>query len=175
MIAASESSDTAGTYTITSSASAASNYTKVSSDDTSVFTDTRADTSAYSSSGIPETLDQPTTVTNYYLHRRNGSDLTPTRTPVSIDGSNNIQVFSTSTLADLLGNWLRYTAAHDTNGNKITYSVGTSGSGNARGTNMLDTRLNGSGNYQTLQVGSDYRAQEFPNGSAVTILSLIHI
>ena len=164
-----ESSDTAGTYTVTTSATAASNYTKVSADDTPIFTDTRADTSAYSAAGIPETLDQPTTVTNYYLHRRNGSDLTPTRTPVSIDGSNNIQVFSTSTLADLLGDWLRYTAAHDTNGNKITYSVGTSGSGNARGTNMLDTKLNGSGNYQTLQVGDDYRSQEFPNGSPVTI------
>ena len=164
-----ESSDTAGTYTVTTSATAASNYTKVSADDTPIFTDTRADTSAYSAAGIPETLDQPTTVTNYYLHRRNGSDLTPTRTPVSIDGSNNIQVFSTSTLADLLGDWLRYTAAHDTNGNKITYSVGTSGSGNARGTNMLDTKLNGSGNYQTLQSGDDYRSQEFPNGSPVTI------
>ncbi len=169
MIAASESSDTAGTYTITSSASAATNYTKVSGSDVAVFTDTRADTSAYSAAGIPETLDQPTTVTNYYLHRRNGADLTPTRTPVFIDGSNNIQVFSTSTLADLLGDWLRYTAAHDTNGNKITYSVGTSGSGNARGTNMLDTKLNGSGNYQTLQVGDDYRSQEFPNGSPTTI------
>ena len=66
MVAASESSDTAGTYTITSSASAPSNYTKVSSDDTAVFTDTRADTSAYSAAGIPETLDQPTTITNYY-------------------------------------------------------------------------------------------------------------
>ena len=169
MIAASESSDTAGTYTITSSATAASNYTKVSASDVAVFTDTRADTSAYSSSGIPETLDQPTTVTNYYLHRRDGSDVTPDRTPVLIDGSNNIQEFSTSTLADLLGDWLRYTAAHDTNGNKITYSVGTSGSGNARGTNMLDTKLNGSGNYQTLQVGDDYRSQEFPNGSPTTI------
>ena len=169
LIVASESSDTGGTYTITSSASAASNYTKVSSDDTAVFTDTRADTSAYSAAGIPETLDQPTTITNYYLHRRDGSDLTPNRTPVLIDSSNNIQEFSTSTLADLLGNWLRYTAAHDTNGNKITYSVGTSGSGNARGTNMLDTKLNGSGNYQTLQVGDDFRSQEFPNGSPATI------
>ena len=159
---------TNGTFTIAESASV-TNYTEVSGSNTVIFSDTRADTSAYSAAGIPETLDQPTTITNYYLHRRDGSNLTPSRTPVLIDGSNNIQQFSTSTLADLLGNWLRYTAAHDTNGNKITYSVGTSGSGNARGTNMLDTRLNGSGNYQTLQVGSDYRAQEFPNGSAVTI------
>jgi hypothetical protein len=35
---------------------------------------------------------------------------------------------------------------------------------------MGDTRLNGSGNYQTRFVNAnDYRAQEFPNGSATTI------
>ena len=33
---------------------------------------------------------------------------------------------------------------------------------------MVDTRLNGSGNYQTRQVGDDYRAQEFPNGTPTT-------
>ena len=166
-----ESSDTAGTYTVTTSATAASNYTKVSADDTPIFTDTRADTSAYSAAGIPETLDQPTTVTNYYLHRRNGSDLTPTRTPVSIDGSNNIQVFSTSTLADLLGDWLRYTAAHDTSGYKLSYNIGTSGSGSVRGSTMTDTKLDGAGLFAQLQVNiDDYRSQEFPNGTAQNII-----
>ena len=33
---------------------------------------------------------------------------------------------------------------------------------------MADTKLDGSGNYQTRQVGDDYRSQEFPNGSATT-------
>jgi len=34
---------------------------------------------------------------------------------------------------------------------------------------MGDTILNGSGNYQTREVNTDdYRAQEFPDGSAVT-------
>jgi len=34
---------------------------------------------------------------------------------------------------------------------------------------MADTKLNGSGDYQTRQPGlDDYRAQEFPNGSATT-------
>jgi hypothetical protein len=34
---------------------------------------------------------------------------------------------------------------------------------------MGDTILNGSGNYQTREVNADdYRAQEFPDGSAVT-------
>ena len=35
---------------------------------------------------------------------------------------------------------------------------------------MTDTRLDGSGNYQTRFVNAnDYRAQEFPNGTATTI------
>ena len=34
---------------------------------------------------------------------------------------------------------------------------------------MTDTILNGSGNYQQYEANAnDYRAQEFPNGSAVT-------
>ena len=35
---------------------------------------------------------------------------------------------------------------------------------------MVDTRLDGSGNYQTRFVNADdYRAQEFPNGNPQTI------
>ena len=50
------------------------------------------------------------------------------------------------------------------------YNVGSSGSGNTRGSGMADTRLNGSGNYQTRQINTDdYRAQEFPDGTATTI------
>jgi len=38
------------------------------------------------------------------------------------------------------------------------------------GTTMTDTRLEGSGNYQTRLAGDDdYRAQEFPDGSNVII------
>ena len=33
---------------------------------------------------------------------------------------------------------------------------------------MSDTRLNGTGNYQTRQVSDDYRAQEFPDGASTT-------
>ena len=52
-------------------------------------------------------------------------------------------------------------------GYRISYNI--NGSGNNRGTAMTDTILNGSGNYQTRQVNTDdYRAQEFPNGTAVT-------
>ena len=69
MIASADSDNTAKSFTITNSSTAATGYTNVST--TAVFTDTRADTSAYSAAGIPETLDQPSTITNYYLHQKN--------------------------------------------------------------------------------------------------------
>ena len=166
LISGTESTSTAGTYTITNSSTAATNYTNVST--TAVFTDTRADTSAYSAAGIPETLDQPTTVTNYYVHRRDAAANTPSRMPLVIAGSNVLQQMSTSTIDDFLGDWLRYTAGHSGDGYKVVYTAATSG-GNTRGTAMVDTKLDGAGNYQTLQSGDDYRSQEFPNGSVGTI------
>ena len=78
-----------GTYQISTSTSVTGN-TLVSS--TAVFTDTRANASAYTASGIPETLDQPTTITNYYLHKIDGSNTTYT-SPMFIEGSNDITSF----------------------------------------------------------------------------------
>ena len=170
LIAASESDTTAGTFTVTTSATAATGYTNISTD--AIFTDTRADTSAYAASGIPETLDQPTTVTNYFLHRRNqGSDgFGSLATPLIIADSGQTLTAQTTeaVIEGLFLEWIRETASESTDGYKIVYSMATSG-GNTRGTAMVDTRLNGSGNYQTRQVGDDYRSQEFPNGSAATI------
>ena len=54
-------------------------------------------------------------------------------------------------LTTVIGDWLRYTAANSTDGYKITYATATSG-GNTRGTAMVDTKLDGAGNYQTRQV-----------------------
>ena len=168
MITAAESANTAGTYTITDAASAASGYTKVSGDDTPVFINTIADVSLFTAAGIPETLDQPATVTSYYLHRRNGTTSTPSRLPLVIDGDNNLQQMGTSSIDSIIGNWLRKTAAHSSDGYKITYDANTSG-GATRGTAMVNTKLDGAGNYLTLQVSDDYRSQEMPNGSAATI------
>ena len=165
LIAGTESNDTGGTYSITTSSTAATGYTNVST--TAVFVDTRANTSLYTSGGIPETLDQPQTITSYFLHRRNGADSTPSRNLLLINGDNDLQEGATATMKTLIGNWIRYDAAN-TSGQKITYTMATSG-GNTRGTAMVDTRLNGAGNYQTRQVGDDCRSQEFPNGSAATI------
>ena len=165
MIASSESNNTGGTYTVTTSSSAASGYTNVST--TAIFTDTRADVGAYSSAGIPETLDQPTTITNYFLHRRDGADSTPSRNLLLIDGDANLIEGATATMKSLIGNWIRFDTAN-TSGQKIVYTMATSG-GATRGTAIVDTRLNGNGNYTRRQVGDDYRSQEFPDGSAATI------
>jgi len=158
----------AGTYHI-NTATSVTGSTEVSGANTAVFANTQADTSAYSSGGIGETLDQPTTLSSFYLHKLTGSDTSYT-SPILIDGSSNLQEYPTATFNSLLQEWIRYTAVSSSDGYSISYNVGASGSGNTRGSGMADTRLNGSGNYQTRFVNTDdYRAQEFPNGTATTI------
>ena len=149
-----------GTYHITTSSSGAVSVT-------AVFANTQADTSLYTAGGIGETLDQPTTLTSYYLHQLAGSDTSYTL-PLFVTGSNMLQSFPEATFESLIQEWIRYTAVSSTDGYSISYNI--NGSGNNRGSGMADTRLNGSGNYQTRFVNTDdYRAQEFPNGTATTI------
>ena len=158
----------AGTYHINTSSNVTGS-TEVSASATAVYADTRADTSAYTAGGITETLDQPTTINNYYLHRINGSDNTFVE-PVFIDSGDNLKEYLEADFESLMQEWIRYTAVSSSDGYSISYNIGTSGSGNTRGSGMADTRLNGSGNYQTRQINTDdYRAQEFPNGSPTTI------
>ena len=88
---------------------------------------------------------------------------------IYINAQNNLQEFAPNDFKSLLQGWIRKTAADSTDGYKITYNLGTSGSGNIRGSGMSDTRLNGTGNYQTRQVSDDYRAQEFPDGTPTSI------
>lgn len=162
--AATTTSQQAGTHFI-SSATSVTGSTRVSA--TPIFTDTRANAAAYTAGGIGETQDQPTTITNYYLYTVNGSDTSYTA-PFFINGSNNLQVFAEATFESLIQEWIRYTAASSTDGYAISYNLGTSGSGNERGSGMADTKLNSS-TYATRFVNAnDYRTQEFPSGSAVT-------
>ena len=102
------------------------------------------------------------------MHKINGSDNSYT-SPMFVNASNNIQEYDTSTWESLVQEWIRHTAASSSDGYRLTYSLGSSGSGNTRGTAIVNTILNGTGNYQTHQVdGDDYRAQEFPNGTPTT-------
>lgn len=146
-------------YTIRTSTSL-SGYSSVSS--TPIFSDTRANVGAYTSGGIPETRDQPTTINNYYLLKRSFTTHSIT-SPVYLTGGN-IRTYSDSDAATLMREMIRHMAA-EVSGRRIRFSW--NGSGTTSGT-AVDTKLNGSGNYQTRQVGDDYRSQEFPNGSAVT-------
>ena len=156
--------DQAGTYHISTSSSV-SGSTLISS--TPVFSDTGANTSAYTAGSIPETQDQPTTLTNYYLQRIDGTNTSFT-SPVFVRSDDQLQIYPTATFQSLLQEWIRYTAASSSDGYAISYNI--NGSGNNRGSGMVDQRLNGSGNYQIRFVNAnDYRAQEFPNGTLTTI------
>ena len=157
----------AGTYFISTSNSASYPTQLVSA--TPVYTDTRADTSAYTAGGIGETLDQPTNITQYYLHKNIRTSETLTY-PLKIRSDNDLQVYPNSDFDAMIENLMVYTALASTDGYTIRYELGTSTSNFSKGTGIADTRLNGSGNYQTRFVhADDYRAQEFPDGSPTTI------
>ena len=163
LVSASLGTDQSGTYHINTSNNV-SGSTLVSS--TPVFVNTQADLTAYDPTTIGDhALDNPTTVQNYYLHRIDGNNQS-TKTPLYITAGNDIREYATADWNTLIGNALKYTAGNSADGYKINYSYS---SGTNRGSGMADTILTGSGNYQTRQVGGDdYRAQEFPNGSAST-------
>lgn len=168
LIAASESDDTGGTFTMHTTTSQ-TNYTCLSSQ--AVFLDTKANIGGYAAGNIGGSgsiQDVSTNVQAYYLHRRNqGSKPTYVR-PMFLTASWNLQTFADVTFEGLLEEWIRETASESSDGYQITYNV--NGSGNNRGTGMVNTGLSStSGNYQTRQVGDDYRAQEFPSGSQTTL------
>ena len=151
-------------YKIHTSTSVPSGYTLVSS--TPVFSDTRANVGAYTAGGIGETRDQPTTISNYYLHKKTGSLAAYTNLPLYIDANQNLKEYTTAELDVVLKEVIRYASVHLTS-NKLRFYIG--GSGTTCGTGMANTKLNGSGNYQQRYVNAnDYRTQEFPNGSVVT-------
>jgi hypothetical protein len=154
-----------GTYRIHTGTSL-SGYTAVSS--SIVYKDTRANTGAYTAGGIGETLDQPTTITNYYLLKANNISAPSMSQMLFIRNSDkNIEQYTQAEMDSWLQNCMRH-AASEITGTRISYNL--NGSGINLGSGMANTILNGSGNYQTLYVGlDDYRAQEFPNGSAVTV------
>ena len=141
-----------------------SGYANVSS--TAVFTDTRANAGAYSAGGITETQDQPTTITNYYLHRNTGSETDYTVKPCYIDSNQNIREYTEAQFDAIMKEMIRYVAVN-LNSHKIVYAIG--GSGTNLGTGMVNTKLNGSTYAQREVGGDDYRTQEFPAGSAATI------
>jgi len=161
---ASELIPAAQPYKIHTSTTPPSGYTLVSS--TAVFTDTRANAGAYTAGSIPETRDQPTSITNYYLHRSNGSAVTAP-TPLYIDSNQNLKEYTAAELDAVLKEVIRYTSVN-LSSNTLRYFIG--GGGTTLGTGMANTKLNGSGTQQNRFVNADdYRTQRFPNGSVSTV------
>ncbi len=158
--------DQGGTYRI-HTATTLAGHTLVSA--SPVFTDTRPDLTLYTALGIPETQDQPLTVTNYYLFRIDGATVGTIPTPVFIrNADGNLQQFTTASFQTQLQDLVRYYAANVT-GDKIEYALSTSAT-NSRGSGMVNTDYTSvTGDYQTNQVGDTYYAQEFPNGTLSTI------
>ncbi len=152
-----------GTYFVSSNASE-SGATEVSGSSTPIFVDTRANTGAWAAGSIGDhAQDNPTTITSYYLHRVDGATSSYDNL-LNIDGSNHLQQTGAS-FDTLCQEWIRQTASASSDGYTIRYNF--NGSGTTRGSGMANTILDGT-NYQTRQVGDDYRAQEFPAGSVTT-------
>ena len=112
--------------------------------------------------------DQPTTVTNYYLHKIEGDSGEPSVIATFLDSNNDMKQFSSASLGGLMAEYIQQQVVSSSTGYTLRYNV--DGSGNTRGTAMVNTILTGgSGNYQQLFAsGNDYRAQEFPDGSPST-------
>lgn len=158
------SGDQPGTYRIHTSTSL-TDHTNISS--TPVFKDTRANTSLYTSGGIPEALDQPQDITNYYMMRTSAVTQYSYPKLLQINSDDDIQEYTNNALETILLSGVRYCAVSLSN-YKIRYNI--DGSGNNKGSGMTDTKLDGSGDYTQRFVNvDDYRAQEFPDGTAQTI------
>ena len=159
------STSQAGTYTVhTANTLAGATIINASP----IFTDTRADTTLYTGAGMPETLDQPITITNYYLFRVDGASVGTIPTPLQALTNGNLQQYATADFQTLLQNVVRYYAANVV-GAKIDYNITTSATG-GRGSGMVNTDFTSvTGAYTTLQTGDNYYAQEFPNGTVSTI------
>lgn len=161
------SSGQPGTYYI-HTATTLAGYTAVST--STVFVDTRADTASFLAANIGTagtTQDFSTTVTNYYLLAANNIAAPSMSQMLFIRNSDkNIEQYTQAEMDTFLQNSMRH-AASEVVGTKISYNL--NGTGVNLGSGMANTVLNGTGNYQTLFVGADdYRAQEFPNGTAIT-------
>ena len=155
-----------GTYRI-HTGTTLSGYSAVST--STIFSDTRANAGAYSAGSIPETQDQPTTITNYYLLKADNISAPTMEEMLFVRNSdNNLQEYAQADIDAILENCMRHVASEET-GSKIRYALGTSSSAVILGSGINNTILNGSGtNSQRYVNTNDYRSQSFPNGSAVT-------
>jgi hypothetical protein len=137
-----------------------------------IFSDTRVIPEDYSAASIPaagETYaDQVSGIADFYLLSSPNITAPTYTSPVYIRSDNDVQQYTQSAFDAILENCMRHVASEVT-GSKIRYILDTNNIEPILGTAITDTKLNGSGDHQTHEAGADdYRAAEFPNGTAVT-------
>lgn len=133
-----------------------------------VFLDTRANVSEFRADRIGTNGTIQSHLSNiqfYYLLQRTSSfPYSAYTNPVTLNSSGDV-IQSSGSNTEYWLRTLMQNVASSVDGYKIRYNI--NGSGTACGSTMVNTILNGSGNYQTRFVNAnDYRAQEFPNGSS---------
>lgn len=156
--------DQPGTYRMHTSSSGLSGHTLASN--SNIYADTRANVGLFTAGNIPESIDQSQTITNYWIWRGNAGAAISYTTPLYMSGTGNLYQWATHYFDDLLENMVRHCAS-EVSGHLIRYNF--NGSGSNKGTGMTDTRFNSSSYNQRFVNSNDYRTQEFPSGSAVSI------
>jgi|21_taG_2_1085346.scaffolds.fasta_scaffold02997_4 hypothetical protein len=207
MIADTSNADTAGTF-ITTTTTTLSNHTSANttgsalaapSSSLAIFSNTKADVSAFASGDLPETLDQTTGTTNYYLQRRNASSTQGQMAAVVgiFTATGELRAIPHSVLGLQLREIARYgstfgNTAHAVGSKKgriryrfisnssglgqsiIANATANDSDGNPLGvirSTILDTAYNSS-TYRTQLVSDDYRSQEVPAGSEATVTDM---
>ena len=165
--ASADDSNVAGTYRI-HTVSSLTGFTEVSGAGTAIFTDTTSTGFAAGSIGTAGTTQtgSSSSVQSFFLLRRNGTDVDTNSIKLAqINSDGDIQEYSDGG-TELLGNWLKFTAGQSGDGYKITYAIGASVSGTQRGSAITNKQLGSTVTSTTLVDANDYRAQQFPSGSA---------
>jgi hypothetical protein len=159
--------NTAGVYHISTSNSIAGS-TLIAT----IFSDTRANTGAYSAGAIPNTQDQPTTIANYYLHVRNyGGAAYSGPLPLCVKSdTNDMRTMTFAEWTQYMRDEMRYVNASVT-GYRLRYSWASSApsGGVQRGSSVTDTRLNSQTTLNRFVSADDYRTQDVPGGTATVV------
>lgn len=174
LTAATTTDEQQGTYFISTVSTSIAGSTIVSA--TPIFRNTLSDTAAYLAADIPEAQDQPDPASvDYFLWRIDQTGTPPAGSEIPVyavdlaPGFVNIQDYDSGDWETILSELVRWCAVNDTNGYKITYAINPVSGGVARGSTMINTKLDSS-SYNTVQIGADdYRAQMFPAGTETTI------
>ena len=214
MIADTSNSDAAGTFITTTTTTLSNHYDAGTtgsalgnpSNPMKIFINTKANTSGFASGDLPETVDQTTGTTNYYLQRRlaaNFQNPTAVGTMAAVVGlvgaanggfmraiPHSVLAFQLREIArhgSVFGNIaqaigskkgrIRYLVGNNSTslGQQIIASATANDSdgiplGVVR-SSIINTAFNGS-TYRQQLVGDDYRSQEVPAGSEVTVSDL---